>query len=1648
MIPRFCVTGRGDTEQVGVSGGCQAGRAIEKMCERSTRPDSEQGQAMIKHYRKESDRTGSIFTGRFLAVIITVIGLVAGGASWVGLAIDREWQDRELWEDDLSRVRTAPRGALDRRDLRLNRQAMKRLLDQAPAESTPDTDNRRVELPLPLPDGRTLTFLITQSPVLDPLLAAKYPEIRTYTGQAIDDPAVSMRCDFTPLGFHATVIGVSQGTVSIHPPEFQELSDRYVSYFGLAAGGGAETLACDFREPADGSGLSPTREFDLQSIEAVRYQSGETLRTFRIAVAATWEYCNTFGGGRTADTVASIATWLNGVNAVYEREFAIRLRLVDAPTIIFSAERGFTAASDPFTNGSNGTLLGQVGPVLATFGPANFDVGHVLATGGGGVAYLGVVCRDDTAAGGPAKGLGVSSVSGSLGNPGGVYVLSHELGHQFGAFHTFNGTFGNCAGTNRTGNSAFEPGSGTTIMSYAGGCATDNIVTGVTGNFRFHVGSIRQINSHLRGFGRCFSSEQTSNNPPTVSAGPGYTIPVGTPFELRATGSDPDSSDAANLTYVWEQTDPGLNYSNPPYTDSGDPISTTRPIFRSYAPVSSPVRVFPSLNYILNYANVPPETINGLRSGESLPAVGRSLNFGVALRDNRSGGGGLAEDGVTLTVAGAAGPFRITSPNTDLTWTGGASPTVTWQVSNTNLSPVSCSQVRISLSTDGGQTFPIILSAATPNDGSEVVIVPTGVATTQARVKVEAVGNIFFDISDAGFTIVSSGSASLPTVTAISPNPAAPTANTPFSATLSGANFISGGTEVWFCLDGASSCNQLSPSSVTFNSTTRLALSGIVLTAGSWEVYVQTSAGASNRSVPFLVQSSSSLAPAITDFKLNPSSPVATEPFEGTITGSNFVSGQTRLFVCQNDTTNCSEQAAARISFVSSSSLAIDGLTLTAGSWQFYVQTPAGQSNRTNPFTVTPSVSSVPVIASFSWSPSTPLAGNTFSGTVKGSNFVIGATQVFFCQLGGSSCLLVPAESISVESQSSLSLTNVTLESGSWQFYLQTAVGNSARSASFTVQVQTTGVPIISGFTWDPTPPVTGQAFRGTITGDNFSPGATSVFFCQVGRPFCSRQSSGSVTVTDRTQLSISSVTLTTGSWQFYLENSVGVSLRSSTFTVQPVALGVPTVGSYFFDPITPESNQLFKLRLNGSGFVVGGTRLFFCQVDSDSCVEIESYAISVPLTTLLDAEELRLPAGTWQIQVQTSAGISARSIPFVIQPAQPGPPAPPRIMGLQTNPLNPTSVQPFTIGINGSGFIAGSTRFFTCLTGTTSCTEVPSAQLSFGGTTTITATAVSRNTGSWQVYVKTPGGDSPRSGAFIVQAPIPPPTISDVTLTPSQPIANKPFQAILTGSGFIETATRVLVCLSDGGNCNVVPSAGVSSSSATSLTLNDLRLRAGSWQFQVETVGGTSLRSQAFVVVQPQLEPPTLSAVIWTPAIPVAGIPFSGRLSGSNFVQDDTDVFICLEGTPTCLQTARTSIKFVDQNTLELGALSLAGGRWQAYVRTAVGESNRSVTFEVTTRYGTIPTLISYILRPTVPRSNTPFSGAINGTNFVEGSTIIYFCLNGSNKCQLLPSQNVTVNSPNSLTFSGALLPKGTWQLYLQTSISWTARSRPFLVQ
>jgi hypothetical protein len=139
-------------------------------------------------------------------------------------------------------------------------------------------------------------------------------------------------------------------------------------------------------------------------------------------------------------------------------------------------------------------------------------------------------------------------------------------------------------------------------------------------------------------------------------------------------------------------------------------------------------------------------------TGELLPAITRVMSFQVIARDNRANGGGINTATATVNVTNTSGPFAVTIPNTALTWNGNTNQTVTWNVASTTAAPVSAANVKISLSTDGGNTFPTVLSASTPNDGSQSVFIPNS-PTAQARIKVEGVSNIFFDISNTNFTI-------------------------------------------------------------------------------------------------------------------------------------------------------------------------------------------------------------------------------------------------------------------------------------------------------------------------------------------------------------------------------------------------------------------------------------------------------------------------------------------------------------------------------------------------------------------------------------------------------------------------------------------------------------------------------------------------------------------------------------------------------------------------------------------------------------------------------------------------------------------------------------------------------------------------------
>jgi subtilisin-like proprotein convertase family protein len=592
--------------------------------------------------------------------------------------------------------------------------ALRAALATAPVESGLRTSSTVISLPLP--DGTSERYRVAQVPVMDPRLAERYPMIKAYIGQSLDDPTASVRLDVSPAGFHAMIRGVGR-TVFIDPAADGN-SVQHLVFSKSSMNMGTQSWAC-----ATTSSASP-----LPAPTASRFPNGSTLRTYRIAMACTGEYAATKGGTK-AGALAGFVSSVNRVSGVYETELAIRLTLVaKTDTLIF-----LDPTTDPYTNQSNGATLNTNQTIVdARIGSANYDIGHIFNTDGGGVAGLGVVCRTGQ------KARGTTGLPNPTGDAFDIDYVAHEIGHQFGGNHTFNGTTGSCAGGNRAGISAYEPGSGTTIMAYAGICAPQN--TQNNSDPYFHSRSYDEILTYVSGAGNCSVNTATNNAAPVVNAGANYRIPLGTPFTLTGSATDANNDP---LTYSWEQYNLG---------DAGAPTAPVgdAPIFRFFAPVTSPSRTFPRISNLL--ANTP-------SLGEILPSYGRRLIFRLVARDNRATGGGADYDSMNVVVAGNSGPFLVTQPNTSTaSWQAGAPQQVAWDVANTTAAPVSAANVDILLSTDGGLTFPTVLLANTPNDGFENVTVPTTVAaTTTARIKVQASGNIFFDLSNLNFTIRNSG---------------------------------------------------------------------------------------------------------------------------------------------------------------------------------------------------------------------------------------------------------------------------------------------------------------------------------------------------------------------------------------------------------------------------------------------------------------------------------------------------------------------------------------------------------------------------------------------------------------------------------------------------------------------------------------------------------------------------------------------------------------------------------------------------------------------------------------------------------------------------------------------------------------------------
>ncbi|MFJ6197440.1 M12 family metallo-peptidase [Micromonospora sp. NPDC092111] len=843
--------------------------------------------------------------GLLVAVLAaTALPLIGGSAPAVATPADRgPWQAVSGDVSTTARSGRAPDIRAERfAAYTLDRASLADTLDDAPAEraGTARRGQPALTVALPTPTGEFQRFALLDSPVMEPGLAARHPEIKTYVGRGLDDPTATVRADLTPLGFHASVRS-SAGSWYIDPYYHADQS-VYASYYG--------------QDLVDGDPAFVEREDVAAAAEALQPEvtgavpAGPlvSLRTYRLALVTDPSYATFFGAG---NVTAAKVTLINRVTQIYEDETAIRLVLVNDTdktnlnTAALATEpNGPCGASACYTTAQisscTGSLLNRNRIVLGQLiGAGNYDVGHIgLGLPGGGVAGLGVV-------GGDGKARGCTGLPTPVGDFYAVDYVSHEIGHQFAGNHTFNGTQYNCSGGNRSATNSYEPGSGSSIMAYAGICQQDNlqphsdpywsqrsyteITTFITGT-RPAINEVQTLSLYgfdtdgesftvsyagqssapiVRGgnyttagikaaieaiagwpagatatvaafggsgtlndtgfqvtFGGALAAtnvgslgltggdgvtgfvgetakggtvdnggvlvEQTSNRAPVVTLPTSsYTIPARTPFTLTGGATDADGD---TVTYLWEQNDRGGSAG----TALVNNTKTNGPLFRQFgvaaavsptdtleyhspgenAVSTDPTRHFPDLGQIAanntnaatgvcpaapappatgGASNVPAATVDCF--SEFLPTadwVGidndRTMHFRLTARDSHPGGGGIGSADVSLTVAPTAGPFLVTSQAAPTAHLGGGTAPVTWDVAGTNTAPINVTDVRISLSVDGGATFPYVLAERTPNTGAATVTLPN-VDTARGRIRIEALGNVFFDLNDADLTI-------------------------------------------------------------------------------------------------------------------------------------------------------------------------------------------------------------------------------------------------------------------------------------------------------------------------------------------------------------------------------------------------------------------------------------------------------------------------------------------------------------------------------------------------------------------------------------------------------------------------------------------------------------------------------------------------------------------------------------------------------------------------------------------------------------------------------------------------------------------------------------------------------------------------------
>ncbi len=682
---------------------------------------------------------------------------------------------------------------------------------------------RSAVVSLPNADGQIEDYELTESSNFEPALQERFPNIRAYSGRSLSDPSSTIKISVSQDEVEGMVFRGGKENEFI-----EAYSDDLKTYASFKSQRKAGELPWNC-STTDKQTLSSINGQLLTVNTSLTGRSGANLKTLRLAQSCNAEYANYFGATSAADVAKVLAAFnatLTRCNGVYEKDLALHLELIAASTNVIY----YNATTDPYSTTLSSWNASLQSTLTSIIGEANYDIGHMFgATGGGGNAgCIGCVCAT-------GKGSGITSPADGIpkGDNFDIDYVVHEVGHQLGANHTFSMS-NEGTGVNK------EVGSGITIMGYAGITSQDVAPHSID---IFHQASIGQIQANLDTKTCPVTYNTISNATPSVSIPSStYTIPISTPFFLTGTGTDANPNDV--LTYCWEQND-NATASQTNASSVANATKATGPNWISFKPSTSPTRIFPQLSTILAGATVTGPLTGGDAGAniEALSSVARTLNFRLTVRDNAPFSsvspysvGQTSFADVVVNVVKTTGAFAVTAPNTAVNWAAGSTQTITWSVNSTTAAPINCANVKISLSTDGGQTFPIVLAATTPNDGTETIAIPSNLTTT-ARVKIEAIGNIFFDISNTNFTIGTPPLCGDPTgltTSAITPN----TATLSWTAVPNAISY----TVEYKTVAAATWTN--APITQT---TTSVNLSGLTQgTAYTWKVLATCAAGAGN----------------------------------------------------------------------------------------------------------------------------------------------------------------------------------------------------------------------------------------------------------------------------------------------------------------------------------------------------------------------------------------------------------------------------------------------------------------------------------------------------------------------------------------------------------------------------------------------------------------------------------------------------------------------------------------------------------------------------------------------------------------------------------------------------------------------------------